>query len=153
MLNLAEMDPMQRQIVMSVRAATLRRERKRGGLAVLVSVCWTVAVIVVVAVLAGCAAPTPWGYGRDQAGNVFPEDCRQDLSWVQVPVFRQPREKLNEAYAARGGMMRRGDSVNGIYIEVGTAAFIMIADDLSGWRYDDTLHHERCHAIVGDWHK
>lgn len=150
MLNLAEMDPMQRQIFTSVQRATLRRDRRRGGLALLVSACWVVVVVMIVALLAGCAAPTPWGYGRDQAGNVFTEDCLQDLSWVQVPVLRVPRKFLDTLYARQIGP---GETLNGHYTEDSGAGQIFIADDMHGWRYEDTLHHERCHAIAGEWHK
>ena len=93
--------------------------------------------------LTGCAltGTAPWNFNTDQAGNVWPEVCRHDLAseTKETPVARDIREHLS--------------GNNGLYFSFGAGpGFIIIADDLTGWRYADTLHHERCHAVAGVWH-
>jgi hypothetical protein len=85
----------------------------------------------------------------DQAGNVYPEACRRDLSDVQarvVPVDGFPDPRMQALYVPSIG--HRTD-------------IILISRRLSGWKYDDAIHHERCHALMarlypetgGQWHR
>lgn len=84
----------------------------------------------------------------DQAGNVYPIECRRDLSDVQarvVPVDALPGTHLAVYVPSIG---HRTD-------------IILVNRKLSGWKYADAVHHERCHALMaklypetkGQWHR
>jgi hypothetical protein len=84
----------------------------------------------------------------DQAGNVYPVECRRDLSDVQaliVPVDGFPNPNMQALYVPSIG---------------GATDIILVSRRLGGWKYADALHHERCHALMarlypetgGRWH-
>jgi hypothetical protein len=84
----------------------------------------------------------------DQAGNVYPVECRRDLSDVQarvVPVDAMPSTHGAVFVPSIGG---RTD-------------IILVSRRLGGWKYDDAVRHERCHALMaklypstgGQWHR
>ena len=86
----------------------------------------------------------------DQSGNVYPVECRRDLSDVAATVIRGDLGTV-------GNQKRLGlwsPSIGG------RTDVIMIERNLSGWKYDDALRHERCHALMaklypatgGQWH-
>ncbi len=112
--------------------------------------------------LVGCASPPPWTYATDAAGRVYPAECRHDLGaeTKDVGVLPMPRRELTARVEALTGVtFTNGTTVNGFTRQVAGATVIWIADDLSGWRYEDTLFHERVHVCMaalhggdGQWH-
>jgi hypothetical protein len=86
---------------------------------------------------------------RDQANNIYPAECRRDLSDVQaliVPVDGFPNPNMQALYVPSIG--HRTD-------------IILVSRRLSGWKYADAVHHEKCHALMaklypatgGQWHR
>jgi hypothetical protein len=83
----------------------------------------------------------------DQMGHVYPQECRRDLSDVQARVV--PAD-LPDTHLA-------------MYVpSIGHKTdIILVSRRLSGWRYEDALRHERCHALMaklypstgGQWHR
>jgi hypothetical protein len=108
--------------------------------------------------LAACDSPAPYSYVTDYAGNVYPPQCRQDLSalTVSVPVVEVEQPRLNRIASTTTG---RPAAVYGLYIEIGKVRAIYVEKGLMGWKRADILHHERCHAyldILGldpNWHR
>jgi hypothetical protein len=102
--------------------------------------------------LGACATAQPWTYSTDLVGTVWPEACRHDLSndpRVQAAIVL----RVSRAYmTAHTPGLPPGATVNGWYQRLEGIDVIYIADDLEGPRYLDTLHHERCHIVAGDWH-
>ena len=98
--------------------------------------------IVPLLILLSACTLQPWEYEMDSSGFVLPSVCRHDLALetAKIPVMLEPRGQ-NSKY-------------DGFTIfEDGTPTTIIIMDDLVGWRYDDVLHHERCHVVAGPyWH-
>jgi hypothetical protein len=85
----------------------------------------------------------------DQAGNVYPVECRRDLSDVPaliVPVDSFPNPNMQALWTPSIG---------------GRSDIILVSRRLSGWKYADAVHHERCHALMaklypetkGQWHR
>jgi hypothetical protein len=85
----------------------------------------------------------------DQAGNRYPEACRRDLSDVQalvVPVDGFPDPRMQALWTPSIG---------------GRTDIILVSRRLSGWKYADAVHHEKCHALMaklypstgGQWHR
>lgn len=93
----------------------------------------------------------PWEHRTAANGYPWLPECRRDLSadTAMVPVGREKRAVLE----SRMKYLRKGETVNGAYYP--GLRVILIADDLAGWRYADTLHWERCraylHATTGDY--
>lgn len=91
----------------------------------------------------------PWDYPRDLVGNVWPAECRRDLQVLTATIKIHPAPRANLT------------GVNGLFFSFGNTdgngvldGFILIADDMTGFSFEDTLHHERCHAVAGmAWHK
>lgn len=77
----------------------------------------------------------PSRYRTDASGYALPQNCKASPETVYAPVQRMPRAGLR---------ILTGKDVNGIY----NPAFntIVIADDLGGWRFNDTRAHEQFHA-------
>lgn len=83
------------------------------------------------------------GPQHDQAGNVYPFACRGELSGgtiVRVPA-NDPRITVVVTRPHTHALATRWPD--------GT---IYVSDNLTGWRYDDAVRHERCHALLGAWH-
>ncbi len=98
--------------------------------------------------LLGCASAPPWTYETDQSHYVLPAIGRHDLAaeTAMVPVFSIPRSVLDLTRTSEQVVQRQ--TLNGRTVIIqGRPIVIQIADDLAGWRYDDTLHHERAHVI------
>jgi hypothetical protein len=85
----------------------------------------------------------------DQAGNIYPAECRRDLSDVRalvVPVDGFPDPRMQALWTPSIG---------------GRTDIILVSRRLGGWRYDDAIRHERCHALMarlypatgGQWHR
>lgn len=115
-------------------------------------VAWVSAVLGGLLVGVGCAGKAPWEYDRDVVGNIWPEACRRDLSEdprvKAAIVARWPRATLEASFPNR----KPRTSINGRWVRVAGLDLIAIADDLTGWRYDDALQHEFCHVVAGNWH-
>lgn len=96
----------------------------------------------------GCASPPAWTYDRDTIGTPIPAIGKHDLTaeTSAIPVFRIPRSVLDLTRSAE--QIAQHQTLNGrtVFIQ-GKPIVIQIADDLTGWRFDDTLHHERIHVI------
>ncbi len=98
----------------------------------------------------------PWEYGTDTVGNPYPPQCRLDLSKhpavLNSVVIFLPADKMHPI----NGMTPRGLHLN---FGGGSPSLIMIQEGLPDWMVKDTLHHERCHAVMlwetGDarWHR
>lgn len=87
--------------------------------------------------LAACQGPTKaaYEYSADLDGRPWPEECRRDLTHLQIPIFRTPKENLPYR-------------VLGMWVNIDGKRFILIAEGLVGYAYDDTLHHELCHEAM-----
>lgn len=105
----------------------------------------TLTTILCVCALPVAAAEYP---ATDQMGNVYPQECRRDLSDVQarvVPVDAMPNSHGAVFVPSVGGMTN----------------IILVSRRLGGWKYTDAVHHERCHALMarlypetkGQWHR
>ena len=95
--------------------------------------------------LAGCTAEG--GPITDQVGNVYPKECRGDLSWMDAPFHNVSREWLAERKVKFGAAP--GERV--LAVTFARHSFV-IDETLSGWQRDDAIRHERCHVLVGNWH-
>ena len=101
----------------------------------------------------------------DQANNVYPVECRGDLSSVDVLVdWRSPdaMEALAVGLGLDGGigtgpkLLGRWEPASGQLREM-----IVLDNSLAGWKRTDALRHERCHALWaklhpetgGRWHR
>jgi len=76
----------------------------------------------------------------DQAGNAYPAECRRDLSAIKaliVPVDGFPNPNMQALYVPSIG---------------GSADIILVSRKLTGWKYTDAVHHERCHALMAKLH-
>ena len=104
------------------------------------------AILAACAVLGACASPD--GPSTDFAGNVYPIQCRGDLSYVKAPILFVPPSHLAD-YGAKHGM-NAGTRLYGLTV---MRSFILIDNTLRGWKRADAIRHERCHVIAGDWHK
>ena len=103
---------------------------------------WAIAAA---ALLASCAAED--GPITDQVGNIYPRECRGDLSWVDAPFENVSREWLAKRESMFGA--QPGGRVLGVTF---ARRSFVIDETLSGWQRDDAIRHERCHVIRGDWH-
>lgn len=95
--------------------------------------------------LGGCSTQEPM---TDFAGNVYPAECRGDLSGVKAPIiFTAPdiMAKLGEARHLAYDQRLYGLTLN--------RQIIFIDSSLEGWKREDAIRHERCHILTGDWHK
>lgn len=82
--------------------------------------------------LAGCSMPA-----QDQVGNFYPLVCQEPLTAMwQEASYPVVIDEDRPGYLA--GLTFGGT--------------IFISPKLRGWRYDDAVRHELCHAVVGDWH-
>jgi hypothetical protein len=82
---------------------------------------------------------------KDTDGNVYPPQCRGDLSYVMPKVFVRyvPSNEMPLVAGIRPvGMTYYGSSVS----------LIMISTDQTEAEKADTLRHELCHVIAGKWH-
>ncbi len=98
--------------------------------------------------LAGCSSSPPWTYDRDAVGIPLPAIGRHDLSaeTSSIPVFRVPRSVLDLTRTTE--QVAKHQTLNGRTVIIqGKPVVIQIADDLTGWKFEDTLHHERCHVV------
>lgn len=105
----------------------------------------------------GCAETSDrpvWQYARDQVGHVYPAQCKRDLSdhpAVQSSVVLYvPADKMHP---------QKGVTPFGLHLNFGTGpSLILIQEGMPAWRTADTLHHERCHAVMlwetgnANWH-
>lgn len=93
------------------------------------------AIILALAASGADAADYP---ATDQSGNVYPVECRRDLSDVPATVIRGD-------LGAVAGRRRLGlwSPSAGVLPDL-----IMISDRLGGWKYDDALRHEKCHSLM-----
>lgn len=109
--------------------------------------------------LFGCASPEPWTSQRDIVGNVYPEECRHDLTQDPLVktavVVRLPRTAMD---ALPGAVIAARYNNHGNTVIISGVPIIRIADDLSGWMYQEVLFHEEVHVCMyrlhGDvrWH-
>jgi hypothetical protein len=99
--------------------------------------------ILLAASLTACASHE--GPLTDQAGNVYPPQCRGDLSKVEATITFKPRQWMAEEAAILG--------YEGRILGETWGNHIVIDDSLRGWKREDTLRHERCHLLMGQWHK
>ena len=110
-----------------------------------------VLVLLLLLISVSCAPVklNPWDYPRDLVGNVWPAECRRDLQVLTATIKIYPASRAN-LNGANGLFFSFGDiDDNGVLNGV-----ILIADDMTGFGFEDTLHHERCHAVAGlAWHK
>ena len=96
-----------------------------------------------IAVMALTACATPWETGTDFVGNVYPEECRRDLSYVETPV-----SAVSEAFLLRIKKVPKGTELYELHVtRTGGSTHIYIRDDLHGWIKEEAIHHGRCHAI------
>ena len=103
--------------------------------------------LVLVLILSACQTTGgSVGITRDQVGNVYPPECRGDLSHVVADIQFVSQKRL---------MMQRGADqyTMGWTYKVGNPRIVYIREDLTGWRRDDVIRHELCHIVAGDWHK
>jgi len=103
---------------------------------------WAIALVAFS--LGGCSTDGPI---TDQVGNVYPRECRGDLSWMDAPFHDVSREWLAERTAKFGGSP--GDRILGVTF---ARHSFVIDETLTGWHRDDAIRHERCHVLVGNWH-
>ncbi len=86
----------------------------------------------------------------DIFGYVYPPECRRDLSKVKTPKGVEPYvldvSPQDLVTAAAGRVTGR------IYGLTWGQSLILIDNTLQGWVRDETLHHERCHVLMGEWH-
>ena len=81
-------------------------------------------------------------------GNAYPIECQRDLSYVK-PAFllTETRERLTEMrdrlFSGRGRL----------YGYTIFQKMIVIDETLTGEFYEEVLHHEKCHILLGRWHK
>lgn len=105
----------------------------------------------IITILCLCALPVAASEypAFDQAGNAYPVECRRDLSDIKalvVPVDGFPHQRQLAQYVPSIG---------------GKNDIILVSRRLGGWKYDDAVHHERCHALIlklhpetgGQWHR
>lgn len=97
------------------------------------------AAIVALWALGGCEAQAadldPWG-------NEYPPQCSERaLSTIHITVVRVSQSFLDKATKA--------SDRTGVYMPSGAAA---VRSDLSGYMLAETIRHEKCHAIMGEWH-
>ena len=76
---------------------------------------------------------------RDLWGNVLPVQCQGDLSHVTVPVHR-----VNQRTLPRDAL--------GLYVP-GPHPLILIDNRLNERETASAVRHERCHHLVGQFHK
>lgn len=83
----------------------------------------------------------------DQSGNVYPVECRGDLLDVKVTVIRVDSAELQVGNPFMGKRL-------GMFVpSIGGKTDVVIIDkNLWGWKYDDALRHERCHALMAKLH-
>jgi hypothetical protein len=67
----------------------------------------------------------------------MPPECQRDLSWVDTPVRFVPMERAPD-----------GPRIMGLWLNGGESRTILIDETLTGWRRDETIHHERCHEVM-----
>ena len=92
--------------------------------------------------LAGCAAYDPGTYLNDAEGYALPQNCRAAPESVPVAaVIDLPRSQLAAV---------TGQRTNAYYHFFSNT--VAIADDMTGWRRADTLHHEQFHAYCQKTH-
>lgn len=80
----------------------------------------------------------------DFAGNVYPADCRRDLSFIDIPIETVSRYELENVGLLAG--TRFGSRVWGAY--TWPTPRIRIDEGLRSWMRDEVIHHERCHALM-----
>ena len=113
---------------------------------------YAVVLVLLLLLISVSCAPVklnPWDYPTDQVGNPWPEACKHDLQLETLHVSVYPVERKNIGGA------------NGVFVSFGAPnshgvleGIILISDDMQGWAFSDTRHHERCHAVAGmAWHK
>lgn len=84
----------------------------------------------------------------DQVGHVYPPACSQEATdAVKVPLLAVPHD--SPLLPRFNGLTTLGYThvLNG-------KPFLMVVDEhLGGWRKADAERHERCHVLLGAWHK
>ena len=92
-------------------------------------------------ILAACQTTSESaGVMRDQVGNVYPAQCRGDLSNVYVILY----------FVDRATIRKKSDGRATIGVALGQVVYV--ADDLKPDIRDDVVRHEKCHVIAGNWH-
>ena len=95
-------------------------------------------------ILAACQTTSESaGVMRDTLGNVYPAECRGDLSYL--------KQKVVILFVGRHYIRVRSDGRAEIGLKVGDT--ILVANDLKPAVRDDVVKHELCHVIAGKWHE
>jgi hypothetical protein len=84
----------------------------------------------------------------DQFGNVYPPECRGDLSHVAATIQAVTPDALQFWAAA----LHKPANWRLYGLTVGRKS-ILVDETIAGWKRDDLVHHERCHIIAGEWHR
>ena len=104
-----------------------------------IAIAWSLCV--------GACSAAPGDQPTDQFGNVYPPECRRDLSEVAVPVINvQPQVLQIWARALHKPLYSR------MYAATIAREVILVDETVRGWKRDDLIHHERCHVVAGNWH-
>lgn len=109
-----------------------------------------------VALMLTAAAPScaPVSDDRDYAGNVYPPACRGDLSHIPVSFIPSANIAALMRFWNAAPTPLNGGTPHGITLHhVDGTATAYVDEALRGWKRDDIVRHERCHVLVGGWHR
>jgi hypothetical protein len=92
-----------------------------------------------------------WWPAQDMFGNVYPVECRRDLSDVQTPDRKPPT--ILELEPDQMEVIAKARRVEGrLWAVTYNRRLILLDASLTGFARADILHHEQCHVLMGAWH-
>lgn len=79
----------------------------------------------------------------DPWGNEYPATCSVEaLAKISLPIILKDQATIDRACHAKGrfGCMTK-------------TGYALIRDDLTGDLLAETIRHEKCHLVAGEWHR